>query len=300
MASDCHQKCFFCDGRDKLRLQGPCGACLEIGFSWTVSVYIPKNKSKYVHLALKGTATQVERDTWQTPEKPDGTFAQLLHLGMMDRKGKKKKVDKQASPEKITTFSLEPTLDTLALALPSLTFPEDPQFFRTFPKIVGVEAEMAYGQPMMRVNFACNVEEDDIQLWVIESWRFPAMQLVGGPGWLFGLACMYPDKFSSWDDVVKAREWIGYYVTTKQVMENKTYEKELKDCQEAAQVTLDAIKDKEEDTEFYSKIPNERWKKDIYDFEYYPLTEEEKKEINELLTKDENVECIFSSISDVI
>ena len=55
------------------------------------------------------------------------------------------------------------------------------------------------------------------------------------------------------------------------------------------------FKDKEEDTEFYSKIPNERWKKDIYDFEYYPLTEEEKKEINELLTKDENVECIFSS-----
>ena len=57
------------------------------------------------------------------------------------------------------------------------------------------------------------------------------------------------------------------------------------------------FKDKEEDTEFYSKIPNERWKKDIYDFEYYPLTEEEKKEINELLTKDENVECIFSSAS---
>ena len=55
------------------------------------------------------------------------------------------------------------------------------------------------------------------------------------------------------------------------------------------------FKDKEEDTEFYSKIPEERWKKDIYDFEYYPLTEEEKKEINELLTKDENVECIFSS-----
>lgn len=60
------------------------------------------------------------------------------------------------------------------------------------------------------------------------------------------------------------------------------------------------FKDKEEDTEFYSKIPNERWKKDIYDFEYYPLTEEEKKEINELLTKDENVECIFSSTSGEI
>jgi hypothetical protein len=57
------------------------------------------------------------------------------------------------------------------------------------------------------------------------------------------------------------------------------------------------FKDKEEDTEFYSKILNERWKKDIYDFEYYPLTEEEKKEINELLTKDENVEFIFSSAS---
>ena len=60
------------------------------------------------------------------------------------------------------------------------------------------------------------------------------------------------------------------------------------------------FKDKEEDTEFYSKIPNERWKKNIYDFEYYPLTEEEKKEINELLTKDENVECIFSSTSGEI
>jgi len=57
------------------------------------------------------------------------------------------------------------------------------------------------------------------------------------------------------------------------------------------------FKDKEEDTEFYSKISEERWKKDIYDFEYYPLTEEEKKEINELLTKNENVECIFSSAS---
>ena len=43
------------------------------------------------------------------------------------------------------------------------------------------------------------------------------------------------------------------------------------------------FKDKKEDTEFYSKIPEERWKKDIYDFEYYPLTEEEKAELNELL-----------------
>ena len=60
------------------------------------------------------------------------------------------------------------------------------------------------------------------------------------------------------------------------------------------------FKDKEDDTDFYSKIPNERWKKDIYDFEYYPLTEEEKKEINELLTKKENVECIFSSINTEI
>lgn len=57
------------------------------------------------------------------------------------------------------------------------------------------------------------------------------------------------------------------------------------------------FKDKEEDTDFYSKIPEERWKKDIYDFEYYPLTEEEKKELNDVLTKDENVECIFSSAS---
>lgn len=58
---------------------------------------------------------------------------------------------------------------------------------------------------------------------------------------------------------------------------------------------MENFKDKEEDTDFYSKIPEERWKKDIYDFEYYPLTEEEKKVLNELLTKDENVECIFSS-----
>lgn len=57
------------------------------------------------------------------------------------------------------------------------------------------------------------------------------------------------------------------------------------------------FKDMEEDTDFYSKIPEKRWKKDIYDFEYYPLTEEEKKEINDILTKDENVECIFSSAS---
>ena len=57
------------------------------------------------------------------------------------------------------------------------------------------------------------------------------------------------------------------------------------------------FKDKEEDTEWFSKIPEERWKKDIYDFEYYPLTEEEKKELNDVLTKDENVECVFSSAS---
>lgn len=55
------------------------------------------------------------------------------------------------------------------------------------------------------------------------------------------------------------------------------------------------FKDKEEDTEWFSKIPEERWKKDIYDFEYYPLTEEEKKELNDVLTKDQNIECIFSS-----
>lgn len=57
------------------------------------------------------------------------------------------------------------------------------------------------------------------------------------------------------------------------------------------------FKDMEEDTDFYSKIPEKRWKKDIYDFEYHPLTDEEKKELNELLTKHENVECIFSSAS---
>ena len=30
---------------------------------------------------------------------------------------------------------------------------------------------------------------------------------------------------------------------------------------------MENFKDKEEDTDFYSKIPEERWKKDIYDFE---------------------------------
>lgn len=55
------------------------------------------------------------------------------------------------------------------------------------------------------------------------------------------------------------------------------------------------FKDNEEDTEFYSNIPEDRWKKDVYDFEYYPLTDEEKKELNDILTKDGNVECIFSS-----
>ena len=54
------------------------------------------------------------------------------------------------------------------------------------------------------------------------------------------------------------------------------------------------FKDNEEDTEFYSKIPNERWKKDIYDFEHYPLTDEEKEELKECL-EEENVECKFSS-----
>lgn len=57
------------------------------------------------------------------------------------------------------------------------------------------------------------------------------------------------------------------------------------------------FKDMEEDTDFYSKIPEKRWKKDIYDFEYHPLTDEEKKEINDILTKEDNVECIFSSAS---
>lgn len=63
---------------------------------------------------------------------------------------------------------------------------------------------------------------------------------------------------------------------------------------------IDNFKNTQEDTDFYSKIPNERWKKDVCDFEYYPLTDEEKKELNELLTKDENVECIFTSISGEI
>ena len=60
--------------------------------------------------------------------------------------------------------------------------------------------------------------------------------------------------------------------------------------------------DKEEDTVWFSKIPEERWKKSIYDFEYCPLTDEEKEMLNDMLTKDnDDVECIFAdtySITD--
>lgn len=57
------------------------------------------------------------------------------------------------------------------------------------------------------------------------------------------------------------------------------------------------FKDSEEDTEWFSKIPEERWKKDIYDFQRYPLTEEEKKQLKEIFERKENVECIVSSAS---
>ena len=56
------------------------------------------------------------------------------------------------------------------------------------------------------------------------------------------------------------------------------------------------FKDKEEDTVFFSKIPEEQWEKNIYDFECVPLTDEEKKEIEEMITKDGN-EVIFTSAS---
>lgn len=60
--------------------------------------------------------------------------------------------------------------------------------------------------------------------------------------------------------------------------------------------------DKEEDTVWFSKIPEERWKKSIYDFEYCPLTDEEKEMLNDMLTKDnDDVECTFAdtySITD--
>ena len=70
-------------------------------------------------------------------------------------------------------------------------------------------------------------------------------------------------------------------------------------CVPAVKSTINDLKanfgDAEEDTEWFSKIPDERWKKDVYDFEYYPLTDEEKEELNNLLTKKENVECIFTT-----
>ena len=58
------------------------------------------------------------------------------------------------------------------------------------------------------------------------------------------------------------------------------------------------FQDKEEDTEWFSKIPEERWKKDVYDFEYYPLTDEEKEILKRIYENaDKNIECRFSSAS---
>ena len=41
------------------------------------------------------------------------------------------------------------------------------------------------------------------------------------------------------------------------------------------------FQDKEEDTNWFSKIPEECWKNDIFNFTPYPLTEEEKEEIRQ-------------------
>ena len=58
---------------------------------------------------------------------------------------------------------------------------------------------------------------------------------------------------------------------------------------------INNFKDKEEDTEWYSKIPEDRWEKNIYDLDPYPLTEEEKEMLNKLITeKSSDNECKYT------
>lgn len=57
------------------------------------------------------------------------------------------------------------------------------------------------------------------------------------------------------------------------------------------------FQDKEEDTEWFSKIPEERWSKNVYDCEYHPLTDEEKEMLKEAYKDDEDVEVIFDTAS---
>ena len=61
------------------------------------------------------------------------------------------------------------------------------------------------------------------------------------------------------------------------------------------------FKDKEEDTEWYSQITDDRWEKNIYDLEPYPLTDEEKEAINKLINeRDKDNICKFNiSSTDV-
>lgn len=55
------------------------------------------------------------------------------------------------------------------------------------------------------------------------------------------------------------------------------------------------FKDEEEDTKWYSKIPEDRWEKNIYDLDPYPLTDEEKEMLNKLaMEKGVDNECKYT------
>ena len=55
------------------------------------------------------------------------------------------------------------------------------------------------------------------------------------------------------------------------------------------------FKDKEEDTEWFSKIPEDRWEKNIYDLDPYPLTDEEKEMLDKLIRGNNiNNECKYT------
>ena len=58
---------------------------------------------------------------------------------------------------------------------------------------------------------------------------------------------------------------------------------------------FDNFKDKGEDTKYYSTIKEETWKKTDWDFEKYPLSEDERKRLEELNEKDEgDNECTIT------
>lgn len=54
---------------------------------------------------------------------------------------------------------------------------------------------------------------------------------------------------------------------------------------------LETFKDIKKDTEYFSKIPEERWKKNELDYEKNPLSEKEKEVLNEMNEKQNDV-CV--------